>query len=750
MPRFLYRLQLHTGLSAAALVATSVLSAQELTPEEYDWVPLEQLSAKQSALIQGACKGLYVDPLASTDPPSGQATPSSDTYPIQIDADYTHMSSDSIHLKGDVDVSQGPRRIEADEMVFDRETQRAALQGKVQVRQKGLLLRGEKAEVDMASEQAAFEEGEFVMHEEHLRGRAGSISHRSDGHIVLENGSFTSCEPGHESWVLEGHNITIDPLKQRGTGRDIKIKVAGVPVMYLPYIVFPVGNARQSGFLFPSVRSSEGGLDLAVPYYWNLAPNYDATLTPRYAAGHGAMLESEFRYMNRVSHNTFAFGYLPDDEGGGDPDLEAVLNDPNDTLRQKALRRIYDGEDRWLARFQHTGMLFDRLDTEVDYTRTSDVDYFRDLSAASFDTINNTFLSQSAQVRYELPNWQLRARLQTFQNLLLDLPDNYRQLPRVHVDGRYNWNRWNLGLRHEAVQFTHADNTFIIGNRFNLDYELTWDERWQWGFLSPSVGIRGLAYNLDEDNLAPGIDDTPALMAPYATLDAGLIFERNGGRQTLEPRVYYLYRAHRDHSDLFDIGVNSNAALNTINFDTTPLTFGYNQLFRSRRFAGGDRIGDANQLTLGLTSRWYNRRGDREQLSVSVGQVVYFDDQRVALQPSAEVEALDRSDLAIQARTELIENLSIQGDLLYNPDSDSLIRTAARVSYAKDDFLFNIGHRFVRENSQDLSTLPIDQLDTSFAVPFAQQWKLVGRAFYDLDKGRELDTFIGFEYDDCC
>lgn len=732
---------------AAAIGALSLFVSHsgwaEATEEQrrYDWVPVEDLTDEQQARRSYACRGVYLDPLSASevvDPLNAD---------IDIEADRTEMGANLISLDGNVAISQGSRQIQAGSMVYDKITERAALDGGVEIRQPGMLVRGQKAEVNFGGRDASFVGGEFVMHEQHMRGSAGSIEHLSDGVVVLNDGRITSCEPGRESWLIKGRRLSVDPVKQQGSGHGVTVELAGFPVLYTPYITFPVGDQRQSGLLVPSISTSEGGIDITVPWYWNIAPNYDATIAPRFAEGHGAMLETEWRYLSRHTMNTLNLAGLYNDKGGGDPDVDRLIAEGAD---ERTLRP-YKGENRWLASLFHQGGRNTRWYTEIDYAKVSDVDYFRDLQPESFTTANSTFLNQGAIIGYHLDNWNVSARLQSFQNLLVDVPPSYRQLPRIQANGRYHWGPVGLSLRNEWVKFTHEDSSYVTGQRASMDYGLEWNQQWQWGFARPSVGVQAIYYQLDEDKLLPSANANPSLSAPYFSLDTGLFFERDGGRQTLEPRLFYLYRDQADHSDLYSVTPGDALTSQDVNFDTTLLTFSYDQLFRDRRFAGGDRIGDADHLAIGITSRWLSSDLTTTLASISLGQVIYFRDREVSLTHNDRAQTIEESDLATKISARVSDRIRLRSDFLYNPESNRLMRATTGLEYSDDARRrLRIDYRYVREDRVELATLPVDQIDTAFALPFGEQWQIVGRLFYDLDESRELDAFIGFEYDDCC
>ena len=747
--RFGFVIVLFCTLQSAKVLAANDdaptnLNSPEINLEyaRYDWVPEKELGDRPRGPTPTSCCGAYVDPMSDV-VTAGELAEE----PIFIEADSCLMTTTNITLEGKVEISQASRKIKANFMAFDQLTDKAELSDNVEIRQTDLLLRGEKATVNMAGREASFSESEFVVHSSHLRGSAENIEHLSDGKVVLTRGQLTSCEPGRESWVIKGKQLSINPKTNMGTGRNITIELAGVPILYTPYIAFPMGDARQSGFLTPIAGTSEGGIDITIPWYWNIAPNYDATLAPRFAAGHGAMLESELRHLSHRAEDRLSLTWLPDDRGGGDPDVDKLIKQGAD----ENLLRPYAGSARWLLDYDHKGGRNERWYTSVNFTRVSDVDYFRDLSTESFSIINNTSLSQQAILGYHMPNWHLSAKFQTYQNLLVDVKESYRQLPRVNANGRYNLGSWYLNMENEWTWFDHPEENYISGQRLNVDYSLEHNKQWLSGFVQTKLGMQSLLYNLNNDNLLTQKDNSPTVATPYASLDAGLFFERAGGQQTFEPRLFYLYRKYADHSDLLSVIGDDQDAPRDVNFDTTLLTFSYDQLFRGRRFAGGDRLGDADQLTLGFTSRLMNESLSQTQASVSLGKVLYFSDRRVFLNSSEQAQTIEDSDIAGNTTFKVRENVQLRADFLYNPSTEKLIRTTTGVEFQDNhQRRIKFNYHYVREDEVEQSTLPVNQLDTAAILPIGEQWQLLGRIFYDLDEHKELDAFIGFEYDNCC
>ena len=721
----------------------------------YDWLPAASLNKAQRDLLTPGCHGMYLDPTKRFAELLANGT-NPDEMPLIVEADESVVNQgDTAELRGNVKVTQGPRLIGADIMSYNLNNQVAKLLNSVTIRNPGVLIRGSRAEVSTTEYSASFKDAMFVLHDAHLRGGAELIRQTSPTSIELRGGSFTSCEPGDNSWVLEGEKFSLDTETNKGEARNVKLKLGPVPVFYFPYLSFPVGENRQTGFLFPSVSFSEqAGVDFAQPYYLNLAPNYDLTIIPRYISKRGAMLELEGRHLSKSFDTVADVAFLPSDRGGIDADVQDLIDDGSIDEDQAV---FYEGESRWLGHlFQAGGNADSKWQTLIDYTQVSDPDYFRDLGTTSFTAQSNTHLSQSLFAGYQFSNWQLSTLFQDYQVLLFDVDEVYRRAPQINLNGRYLAGNFGLSMQHELTRFDHRDEvwlngaTIIKGARFTTDYRVNWVNRSSWGFFVPEVGYQTLSYQLDENTISEDANATPTLGAGQGSIDMGLIFDNPRGRllQTVEPRLYYLYRDFVDHSELFNLTDDNQS----VNFDTTERTFSYSQLYRDSRFAGSDRLDDANRLTIGLTSRWYSNKTGREVFTASAGQIFYYDDRRVGLE--TEVDSDDYSEIAADIRFALGAQTSVFASAIYDEENREFIRGSGGINFATQDYrsLANLAYTYVKDRGQFIATPrgDVDQADLSFLTPLTKQWYLMGRANYDFTNKQELETFAGLEYNNCC
>lgn len=746
----------------ARAVAPAASDAQASEPHisstrNLDWVPENLLTEDEKRLMSKNCCGAYIEPPrdyldATLDPEEAS---------LRVSAATTEARGNVANLEGDVQVSQGYRQVRSNTAMVDQENRIVELEGNVNFREPGLLLTGDRARVNIDSRDVDVDNATFVFHQSNVRGTAGNLKKRGDRYIYIDNATYTTCEPGNNAWQLKASDVDIDTVRGIATGKNVRLAVKDWPVLYMPWIRFPVSDNRATGLLFPLIATgNDNGLDYSQPIYLNLAPDYDATLTPRFVQERGGMLEAEFRHLSRWSETAISGGYLWDDDGG---------KVSRESTEQGGLRPN-EGEDRWIAKINHTGGLGYRWNTLIDYTDVSDSDYLLDLDTATLEVNSKSHLNQQIAAGYTTDNWLFKAQLQEFETLIKGGLEQYQQLPRIDANGQYRFaGDFVLNLKQHYVMFDHsesdvvgsgtfltrdANNTTVTGSRLRTDYGLTWDRQWLWGFFKPTAMVKYAAYDL-EDPLFGQTDDSPDVIVPVAILDTGLFFEQNnswfkGYTQTLEPRLYYLNSKFEDQSAI-------------PNFDTSDLTFSYQQLFRDDRFSGGDRIGDTEQLTVGVTTRLINSETGLERLRFSLGQIYYRDERRVTLDPLLTRElSRDTSDIAAELAATFWDHWRLQTDLLFNEQDGAINKGSAALRYNdREGDVFNIAYRYTRRDDLlyqfspgttviDTVNADIDQIDVSFSMPVSTNWNILGRYNHDINTGQELEIFAGLEYSSCC
>lgn len=610
-------------------------------------------------------------------------------------------------LSGNVRIRMGQRLLTADRAEIDAAQRSIRLEGTVEFLDPTLHVRGQGG--SFADGAGEFEGAHFELKDRGVRGAASDVRLRGESIIDLEGVRYTACPPGYDDWKLRADRISINQETRVGTGEDVRLEFKGATILYAPWITFPVGDQRKSGLLFPTIGSgSRTGTQVAVPYYWNIAPNYDATITTRYFSSRGLRVDPQFRYLTARSEGEFNAEYLFDD--------------------------LEDDGSRSLLDLQHVTRLQSTTRLRVDAAYASDDQYFEDFGVG-FEGTSVTFLNRLAEARHDTTHWSLVGRVQDYQILDPDLADAerpYSILPQVAAIGRWRDVAPGLSatLRGEAANFDR--DTGVTGVRVDVEPSLEWRAETRATHLAASAAWRATSYSLS--NTAPGADESPERAVPTLSLDTGLVLERTAGTrgdrlQTLEPRALFLYVPYRDQDDLpvFDSGLPD---LNLV------------QLFRTNRYVGADRVGDANQLSVGITSRLLDASGGRQFLSGTLGQAFYFEDPRVRL-PDEPVRDRRSSDLIAELEVSAFKNWNARLGYQWNPDLSESERSEFYLQYRPaSDRVVNAGYRFRR----DL----LEQVDVSAAWPILDQWRAYGRWVYSLDEEKTLDQFAGFEYASCC
>jgi LPS-assembly protein len=692
-------------------------------PPTMDWVKIDQVPKDLADHRCRVCSGRYIDPLEDTDT---SLTPEQSE--IRGSASTVEIEGNTVHLTDGVSVYQGYRKLRGDTASIDRAAQSATIEGNIEVREPGVLIRGNRAEIQSQSGEALIEGSRYVLHSPGLRGQAEQLRRDQNGVVYLDNGSLTYCAPENNGWLLEANQIELNMTAGTGTARGASFEVGGVPIFYAPWLRFPLDDRRKTGFLWPDIGTdSRGGLDIAAPVYFNLAPNYDALYTPRYIQERGLNHEGELRYLNPV------LGYW---SAGG-----AFIADDDRYSREVPDARNHD---RWLGTVQHNGLIDQRWRSQIDYSRVSDVDYLKDLDTSSLDTKRKSNLLQMAALDYLGDSWLINAQLQQFQTLADDIKEDYKKLPQITA--QFRGQRAPFELEPIAqIQYSYFDSNEerVTGQRIYGELGLTYPMMWQSGFLNPSVKYRQLNYDLS-DSLIARTEDSPSAGTGLVSLDGGLLFERStrvadrGFLQTLEPRLYYLYSDYEDQRDQPD-------------FDTAELTFNYSQLFRETRFSGRDRLDDANQLSIGVTTRFISDEDGREQFSASLGQILYFEDRKVRLEPINLPLTQSGSELAAEITLAPTERWDLRSSVVWDPYNGKVNSGNLYTSYTDDSgSLYNIGYTFRRPLSL-IGVQPVtEQLHLSTFMPIADNWNLFASWNYSLEANTSVEDMFGVEYDSCC
>lgn len=735
-----------TNTNTTAALTDQGPDPKHITKLSDDWVPISRLPAAkksmhdETAVTTELCCGTYVDPVAEH---KGE-NPANALLNAHADTTETDISKQATTLKGDVQISQGYRYLRADSATLTKNPQQVILEGNIALREPDLLLLGDKATVQVDENTAEMTNAQYLMHKEHVHGSASSLSRSDTGVIAMTDANYSYCPVGSEQWLLKSRSLVLDPNTSEGHARDVTLRVKDVPVFYLPYLQFPLGDQRMSGFLTPSFTSGEDGVEIAAPYYLNLAPDYDLTLTPRIISDRGEMLGSQFRHMTAYTKSSITANIMPDD-------------------------RLAVRSERWLLRAHEDGAA-EHWENMLDFNAASDRHYFQDFGGRSFRE-STSILPKQVEGSYLQDHWRIGAQAKNFQVLDLTLAEPHEVLPSVFANGTYALDNGAVFKLHQAItRFDHNDagnlskipgvsynlpqteTMMIAGQRLNVDYSVELPIRNASAFVTPKIGVRHVSQQLDQTTINTP-HSNPSTTVGVASVDSGLVFERNSNwfgntyRQTLEPRLFYYYAGKSNQDDIY-------------NFDSNPLSFSYAQLFRDYRLAGEDYIDDANQVSAGISSRLLNPATGRELVRVGLGQSYYLDKRDVVLEPDAATAAYERqrsrSALVGEVAARLNQFWDIRSETLWNDDQAKRERQSLALRYRDDERrLFNVGYQFLdRPDSLNkllvMTDRSVNQYYVSGAYPLNNQWSVIGHWNRDTTNNRNLETVAGFEYDSCC
>lgn len=612
-------------------------------------------------------------------------------------------------VRNGVLLRQGGRLVGADAARYDASRRAVSLSGNVRYEDDQTEVVSDGAEFAYDSGRIAFSGARFSLGASNGRGGADEVMINREGELQLDRVHYTTCPPGSNDWVMRADDIDIDTRDGVGTARNITMNFQGVPIFWAPFISFPVGDARKSGILTPEIGSSRrSGNEIRVPYYWNMAPNYDATITPRLLTDRGLQLQTEFRYLTAAHDGDMVVQYLPDDK----------LVDDTRHLVSVRHRSLFDTGWRGLLNFREV----------------SDNQYFEDLGG-SLSASSTTHLDRHLAFDWHSDSMNLFAQVQDFQTLddaIAPEDEPYQRLPQVLFNGW--WPEKIAGVRAsmnaELVRFDR--DVGVTGWRANVAPRLELPFYGNGWFVNPSVAWDYTTYEL-EDTL-PGQVEDPSRSVPIGSFDTGLIFERmtRGSTrriQTLEPRLLYVHVPYRDQDDLPV-------------FDTIVPDLNLVQLFRRNRFLGGDRIGDTDQVSFGVTSRILDVGSGRELVAATIGQTRYLSDRLVTL-PGDLPATNGSSDYVAEVRFLLYEHLNFDFGHQWGTTDDGTTQSEARLQYRPaPNKIVNLAYRYRRD--------ALEQGDVSWSWPIGKRWNFVGRYKYSFRDEEALEQFFGIEYESCC
>ena len=705
--------------------------------------------------------------------------------PINVKSNYSEIFDNEISSYfGNVRIDRADQQMSSNAANYDSVTGKLDAQGDVYYSDDDMSVHTDTASFDLANDQAKLHDVLFIAPSAPLRGHAGAVQRESKTISRYQDVAYTSCPTGNQDWVIHASELEINREDGRGSAQNAWLEFKGAPVFYSPYLAFPTDSRRSSGFLAPSFGSTQrAGFNISTPYYFNIAPNYDATFRPRYLTKRGILLAGESRYLTDNSY--------------GQVNVELL---PNDYLRQD--------KSRYFGSFKDTTKFTDKIQANVDLNFVSDKNYFAELGSA-LSMPNFSYLKSQADVGYYGDAISAVGRVENYQSIDQSLKNDklpYRKLPQINVNLKHAFDQLpmpaNVAMDNEFVYFQHT--SLQNGQRSNIKPSVSFPMQSASAYVTPKIAVQYTNYFLSKP-LEPSYSSQISRTLPIFSTDSGMTFERNlnlGGKgflNTLEPRLFYLYIPYtkQDKIQIFDTNV----------YDTW-----FNTLFRENRFSGIDRMQDSNQFTAAITSRLIDDKTGKERMKFSLGNTFYLQDRKVQapysvfkyLKSNGEnVQRIDtnknlvfdttgkpvwenyydRDGVGVLAETNSFSNIigefdarindhvAFDSGLQWNPHAADIDRGKffLHLTGNTTSKILNLGYRYRRdvmpnvstkdlENTKDIDwnstkqslSTGISQTDVSFHYPIYDNWSAIGRWQYSLLYNSTQESFFGVEKENCC
>lgn len=631
---------------------------------------------------------------------------------IKVSADKVSMEQERLaRFDGDVEITNDSAQIKADSAVIDKTTRTMVADGTIQYQDDQIQVQSQDITLNIDSSEMSMSKTGYRMLQFNGRGEAQTLNLNKDEGVKLEEVSFSTCPVDMEDWKIQASSIEIEKGALWGEAKHARFYIKDVPVFYLPYFAFPVTEDRQSGLLIPEIQTNnQVGLSYMQPIYWNIAPNYDATFSPRYMTQRGLQLGTRFRYLTEAHRGEFHFEYMSQD---------------NDTPT---------GDARYFYRFNHRGKLSENWQVSADINGLSDDNYIVDLGSEFYNRAD-THLFKTLSFSYDTDDLDILATFKDFE-LIGDRPSAYRVLPEIRLDySAWQGEYLNFDIHSELAFFDNSEGDLPRAARLHVEPTLSLPLHTPWAEFLAETKILHTQYHQTNIAGTPLKEDVSRTLG-QVRLYGSVAFEkeanwfREGATQTLEPKFQYLYTSYQNQDD---IGL----------YDTNILLNDYYGLFREQEFTGLDRISDKNLMTIGVTTRLMDSL-NREQFRFSVGQIFFFENNRI-------LEAVrndnNRSNFATDLEWNITDRWRAEIEAQVSSNNERVERSSVSLEYrVSDNKLVRIGHRYVR----DLSGSEINQAGVTVSWDVADNWQWVGRYYRDIDLQRTTESFTGIQYDSCC
>ncbi len=636
---------------------------------------------------------------------------------IHVSADHAQLNFPSLaSYRGNVNFRLGETYIRADRATYSELDDLFEASGNLHYQDQALTLTSESLRTSLNGENTELLNNKYWFNGTLIHGKAESFKVSQGRYLTLTDAKFTTCPDPEPDWALHADEILIDSEEAWATIRRATFKIFDVPVFYFPYLTLPISDKRSSGFLYPNIGSStKNGVDVSIPFYWNIAPEYDLTLTPRIMSKRGSQLQTEFRYLAGQQQGLLNFDYLHQDSS-------------------------FNDKSRYFLHWNHVGQISDNWRIATDITHVSDDNYLNDIGTKLANK-NDNQLVKNVEVAYYQKDWWLNIKLQDIQ--VLGAPKTpYKLLPQISFHSYQN----NISPYLEADLFSElsvfASDDYKNDSAVRLHIEPTL--RMPINFSAGSLqGEFKLMHTMYQQSDANEQNKSISRTLPQLRITGNVNFEREvkffgeGLLQTLEPQIQYLYVPYKDQSEI-------NL------YDTALLRDDYAGLFRARGFSGLDRILDANQLTIGMTTR-IKDMNNKESLKLSIGQTYYFKQSQLTLDSNNTTQdAMQRfnsSALAGEIDFNFNNQWHFSQALQLDDNHTKINQSKLTVDYRiSDSKLVQFSHRFIK----DINNSKINQLGLKMVWPIDEKWTVVGNFYRDLNLNRTIDRFIGLQYESCC
>ena len=669
--------------------------------------------------------------------------------PVYIEADQAEITQPRSGIyKGNVDVKQGNRHLQSAEVEVQQQgsgdnMQRYAFaRGGFDYRDNQINLLGDDAKIHLNTKDTDVRNAHYQLVDRQGRGSAESVELRDD-YRVMKNATFTSCLQDDHSWSIYADEMRQHVKEEYAEMWHARFKVQGVPVFYTPYLQLPIGDRRRSGLLIPTLgHGSRDGYFYAQPVYWNIAPNLDATLTPKYMSRRGWQLNSEFRYLTTLGEGQIAGEYLGDDR----------LKD-------------YDSENRkrHLFYWKHNAAFARDWRLDLNYTKVSDKRYFNDFDSA-YGSSTDGYADQTGRIAYYQPNYNIAMFVKQFQIFDEVVIGPYRALPQIDFNYYQNGlfgNKVDFKLFSQAVRFDNDSAQMPTAWRFHGEPSVNTTLSNRYGSMNLEAKLYATQYQQKKgrSDKAEDVESSVNRILPQLKIDLQSVLASNqtfisGYTQTLEPRAQYLFRPYKDQSN---IGSKLNSQYLGFGYDSSLLQQDYFSLFNSRRYSGLDRIASANQVTLGGTSRFFDENKE-ERFNIAVGQTYYLEPSRIDENRDNRTEG-SSSSWAIEANWKINDLMRWRGGYQYDPQLGqvSLANTGIEYNPTKNNVV-QLNYRYASKEyiNQNLTAeanrynQDIKQLGVQVGWELSDHWAIAGRYYQDLALKKPVEQYLGLQYNTCC